>query len=122
MLNQGDIVDFDQKTFCRNLTELRKAKGYNKYEMSIQSDIHYTYYLDIENGNRLPNFRGLVSIANALNTDIAHLTGTKEFSKTDTIKKDILSKLQKVKDDEFLERLLNVLISIRIWNDDNEGL
>lgn len=115
-------MNFDQATFCENLTAMRKAKGYNKYEMSIQSDIHYTYYLDIENGKRLPNFRGLISIANALDTDIAHLTGEKKYSKSEAIKKNILSILLTVKDEEILKRLFNILISIRIWNDEDEGL
>ncbi|GFI62519.1 hypothetical protein IMSAG049_01703 [Clostridiales bacterium] len=117
------MLEFDKKVFCENLTKMRKEKGYNKYEMSIQANIHYTYYLSIENGKMIPNFKGLISIANALNTDIAHLLGKKKYSKKEIIKKDVLSNLTKVENDDFLLRLLNVLISIRLWSEtDNEGL
>lgn len=112
-------MEFNSEVFCKNLRNLREAKGYNKYEMSIQADIHYTYYLDIENGNLTPNFRGLISIANALNTDIAHLFGEKQYSEIDDIKNEITLKLRKVSDDDFLLKLYNILISIRLWSEDN---
>mgnify|MGYP000896753816 CR=1 FL=1 len=110
-------MEFDQKIFCENLVRMRKEKGYSKYEMSIQADIHYTYYLDIENGKFIPNFRRLISIANALNTDIAHLLGQKKYSKTDSLKNEIFSKLIKINDENFLLSLFNILIYIRLWSD-----
>ncbi len=118
-------MKFDHIAFCKNLREFRERKGYNKYEMSIQADIHYSYYLAIESGKAIPNFRGLISIANALNTDISHLLGKKPLHKKDIIKKEILSKLQNVKNDELLDSLYSILISIRLWSDgepENERL
>lgn len=101
---------------------MRKEKGYNKYEMSIQADIHYTYYLSIENGRLIPNFKGLISIVNALNTDISHLLSEKSYSKTEILKTDILSKLTKVTNEDFLIRLLNILIAVKLWSDTDEEL
>lgn len=118
-------MEFDHATFCKNLKELRERKGYNKYEMSIQADIHYSYYLAIENGKMVPNFRGLISIANALNTDISHLLGRKPLHKKDIVKKEILSKLLKVQNNELLDSLYSILISIRLWSEgepENERL
>ena len=108
-------MEFDNKIFCENLERLRKEKGYNKYEMSIQADIHYTYYLAIESGKMLPNFKRLISIANALDRDISHLISKKNYSKVDSIKKDILLNLAKVQNEEFLEKLSDILTYIRIW-------
>lgn len=112
-------MEFDSKVFCKNLERLRKEKGYNKYEMSIQADIHYTYYLAIENGKMTPNFRRLISIANALDTDISHLISKKNYSKVDSIKKEILLKLSKVQNEELLEKLFDILTYIKIWSDTN---
>ena len=108
-------MEFDNKIFCENLERLRKEKGYNKYEMSIQADIHYTYYLAIESGKMLPNFKRLISIANALDTDISHLISKKNSSKVDSRKKDISLNLAKVQNEEFLEKLSDILTYIRIW-------
>ncbi len=118
-------MQFDYPAFCKNLAELRKRKGYNKYEMSIQADIHYSYYLAIENGKMVPNFKGLISIANALNTDISHLLGKKPLHKKDIVKKEILSKLLKADNDALLNSLYSILVSIRLWSEgetENEGL
>ena len=92
--------------------------------MSIQADIHYSYYLAIENGKMVPNFKRLISIANALDTDISHLLGHKPLSKEDIVKKEILSKLLKA-DDKLLDSLYDILISIMFWNEgetENERL
>ena len=113
-------MSFDYKKFCENLSKLRKEKGYSKYEISIQADIPYTYYLAIENGQQLPNFKRVISIANALNTDIAHLIGEKQYSKLDKIKKDILSELIKIENDKLLYNLFNILVYIRVWSDVNQ--
>lgn len=113
------IMNFCKEIFCSNLTKLREAKGYNKYEMSIQANIHYTYYLDIENGKMIPNFKGLVSIANALDTDIAHLLNEQSDSNTEILKREILSKLSKVKECALLNQLYKIAITIKLWKDVN---
>ena len=112
-------MNFNREIFCSNLTRLREAKGYNKYEMSIQSNIHYSYYLDIENGKQIPNFKGLISIANALDTDIAHLLNEQEEPDTETLKREILSKLSKVKDAVLQDQLHRIAIAIKLWKDVN---
>lgn len=56
-----------------NLKKLREFKGYSRYDLSIASDIHYQYYCAIESGLKIPNFKAIISLANALDTDISSL-------------------------------------------------
>ena len=56
---------FDYDVFCENLKLLRETAGYSKFQMSIQANVHYQYYCNIENGNRIPSFKIVIAIANA---------------------------------------------------------
>ena len=72
---------FDYELFCKKLTYLRQAKEYNKYQMSIQANIHYEYYCDIENGKSIPNFKSVIYIANALHVNLKELlTETEDYN------------------------------------------
>lgn len=111
---------FDNELFCSNLTKLRQLKGYNKYEMSIQADIQYQYYCEIENGNATPNFRAVISIANALDTDISHILGKKHISNEDSLRSDIMTAIKKISDKNILKKFYSIIILVKTWNDVND--
>jgi len=104
---------FDYEIFCKNIKELRELKSMNKYEMSIQADIQYQYYCDIENGKSIPNFRAVISIANALNTNITKLISNNYSNSNDYIKSDIISMLQTISDKNILQKYLNIIIFLK---------
>lgn len=106
-------MTFDYEIFCRRLKTLRKMAGYNKYQMSIQSNIHYQYYCNIENGNRVPNFKIIISIANALKVDLAYLLDTDDDEKNILIDKIEKTLTLASKDSSLLEKLNDVLFAIK---------
>ena len=116
-------MTFDYEKFCKRLKILRKMTGYNKYQMSIQSNIHYQYYCNIENGNRVPNFKIIISIANALKVDLACLLDTDDNEKNILIN-SIEDKLSSVADNSsLLEKFNDVLLAIKNQTEvKNEGL
>lgn len=107
-------MTFDYKEFCKNLKLLRKANGYNKLQMSIQTDLQYQYYCNIENGNRIPNFRIVIAIANALNVSISELLNCTEAKENSLLEISILAKLRAVSGDrEMLSKLHSVLLAVK---------
>ncbi|MFT3863654.1 MAG: helix-turn-helix transcriptional regulator [Solirubrobacterales bacterium] len=60
--------------FARNLTELRKSKGFSQEELAFRASIHRTQVSLMENGTRLPRFETLIKLAGALEVSPAALT------------------------------------------------
>lgn len=106
-------MKFDYNNFCRKLKELRKIRGLNKFQMSIQSNIHYGYYCNIENGKSIPNFKALVSIANALKVDLSTLLDCKESIEDTSLKINILSNLKSMNNEYLLHKSLKVLYMLK---------
>lgn len=106
-------MTFNYLEFCNNVKKLREQKGYNKYQMSIQSDINYPYYCEIENGNSLPNFKAVISIANALDINLSNLLGYEFTTKDDVLKNSILSKINAISDENVLNKLYKFTIMLK---------
>lgn len=108
-------MEFNDKEFCSRLTALRIARNLSKYEASIQADIHYPYYCLIENGNKTPNFKAVISIANALKTDLSALINDENLngSVEDITRFKILSKLDTLNDTDLLKKFLQFAIMLR---------
>ncbi len=107
---------FDYKLFCKKLTILRKAKGYNKYQMSIQANIQYQYYCDIENERSIPNFKAVISIANALHVNLKELLTETENYNTDITKLNIISNIKKVDNISLINKCYEILLLIKCQN------
>lgn len=112
-------MEFDNKLFCKNVTRLRKLKGYSKYELSIQADIYYQYYCDIENGRVTPNFKGVISIANALDTNITDLISDVPISKNKSIKANIISLIKSINDYDLINKIYKYILMIKVWKGSN---
>ena len=105
---------FDYDVFCKNLKLLREAAGYSKFQMSIQANVHYQYYCNIENGHRIPSFKIVISIANALKISVFQLLNNRLIKDSSALEISVLSKLRSVSDNpELLSRLYAVLIAIK---------
>ncbi len=105
---------FDYDSFCRNLKTLRELAGYNKFQMSIQTNLHYQYYCNIENGNRIPSFKNVIAIANALKISITQLLNYEILKDDSLLEQSILTKLRSISDDiESLKKLYEILIVIK---------
>lgn len=107
-------MTFDYTIFCKNLERLRKERGYNKLELSIQANIEYSYYCNIENGVDIPNFKNVIGIANALKIDIIPLiTRYEQSDVNELILYDIGFKLKKITDRKLLEKHYEYMLSIK---------
>ncbi|GFI61501.1 hypothetical protein IMSAG049_00660 [Clostridiales bacterium] len=107
-------MTFDYDIFCKNLKTLRELAGYSKFQMSIRANIHYQYYCNIENGNRIPSFKIVIAIANALNVSIFQLLNYPASGEYSFVELSILSKLKAVSNNtELLSNLYEVLIAIK---------
>ncbi len=106
-------MNFDYEIFCKNVQELRKIKKFNKYEMAIQSNIQYQYYCDIENGKSPPNFKAVIAIANALNTNITQLLSDTYSTENECLKADVLSMIQTISNRDILEKYLKFIIFLK---------
>lgn len=105
---------FDYNVFCENLKFLREMAGLNKYQMSIQVDISYQYYCNIENGNRPPNFKTVIAIANVLKVDISQLIVQHNLDDKNVQILSIMSKLRSISHDRtLLTKLYGVLLAIK---------
>lgn len=107
-------MTFDYATFCENLKMLREDAGYTKLQMSIQTDIYYQYYCNIENGNRVPNFKNIIAIANALKVSISQLMNYRPSNDYSALEFSIVNKLKSASDNrDLLLDLYAVLIAIK---------
>lgn len=61
------------KQLGMRITYLRKQKGWTQEELAFQANIHKNYLCDLENGKRNPTLMILLSIADALEIDLAFL-------------------------------------------------
>lgn len=117
-------MNFDQEIFCTNVKYLRELKGYNKYEMSIQANIIYQYYCDLENGKKVPNFKSVIYIANALSVDIGTLLGNRkidtENDATRVIKLCILAKIKTLTDDDTIRKINKFAIMLKARNKEGD--
>ena len=104
---------FDYELFRRKLTSLREARGYNKYQMSIQANIHYQYYCDIESGRSIPNFKSVISITNALHINLSELLSEIEDYNTDIAKLNIISNIKKIDDISLINKCYEILLLIK---------
>lgn len=103
-------MTFDYDTFCKRVKDLRKINGMNKFQMSIQSNIQYQYYCDIENGKNAPNFKNVIFIANALKTDLGTLLKENDNSLMNTLKSDTISSLKQIQNDEILMKCNEIFL------------
>lgn len=109
-------MEFNKNIFCKNVTKLRKLKGYTKYQASIQSDIYYQYYCNIENGVVTPNFKNIISIANALNTNISSLIGVNtDLDESKVIRDSIISMIKEIDNADLLNKFYKFILIIKIW-------
>ncbi len=114
---------FGYGIFCKNLKVLRKAAGYNKFQMSIQANINYQYYCNIENGNRIPNFKTVISIANALKISISQLLNCVPLKDSSVLELSVISKLKSISDDtDLLIKLYEVLIALKTQGEEVERI
>ncbi len=104
---------FDYELFRRKLTSLREARGYNKYQMSIQANIHYQYYCDIENGRSIPNFKSVIYIANALHVNLKELLTETENYNTDITKLNIISNIKEINNPYLLNKYYEILLLVK---------
>lgn len=105
---------FDYDVFCENLKLLRETAGYSKFQMSIQANVHYQYYCNIENGNRIPSFKIVIAIANALKISVSQLLNYRLIKDSTALEISVLSKLKSISNNpELLSKLYAVLIAIK---------
>lgn len=104
---------FDYKLFCKKLTALRKAKGYNKYQMSIQANIQYEYYCRIEKGKAIPNFKSVIYIANALHVNLSELLSNTEDYNEDINMLNITSNIKKIDNLYLANMCYEILVLIK---------
>lgn len=61
--------------FCVRLKELRLRKGLSQREMAERLGITLRAYQYYEQGNRFPDFHGLIAIADELESSLDYLVG-----------------------------------------------
>jgi len=71
--------------FARNLTELRRSKGFSQEELAFRASIHRTQVSLMENGVRLPRFETLIKLSGALEVSPAALTEGIEWEPVATV-------------------------------------
>lgn len=104
---------FDYELFCKKLTDLRQAKEYNKYQMSIQANIHYGYYCSIENGKSIPNFKSVIYIANALHVNLKELLTETEDYNTDITKLNVISNIKEINNPSLINKCYEILLLVK---------
>lgn len=104
---------FNYKMFCKKVKSLREARGYNKYQMSIQANIHYEYYCDMENGKAIPNFKAVIYIANALHVNLAELLSDTEDNEEDIKILNITSNVKKIDNLYLANKCYEILLLIK---------
>lgn len=102
-------MEFENDLFCQRVKELRKLKGLNKFQMSIQTNIHYSYYCDIENGNSIPNFKAVISIANALKTNLSTLLSPVDSEEIITLKISIMANIKTIRNEDYLTKCHEII-------------
>ena len=114
---------FNYDSFRKNLKTLREIAGYNKFQMSIQTNLHYQYYCNIENGNRIPSFKNVIAIANALKISVTQLLNYELFKDDLLLEQSIITKLRSISDDiELLKKLYEILIVIKVHGEKIERI
>lgn len=107
---------FDYEVFRKRIKYLRELRGYSKYQFSIQANIHYQYYCNIENGKKIPNFKAVIAIANALNTDLSTLISDVDVNigvENDLII-SIASKLQRIVSRTLQQKFYNIIVLLKM--------
>lgn len=61
------------KKFATKLQELRKAKNFSKGQLSVEAECSKSYIGKIESGQKFPNFKMLVKLADALGVHVKEL-------------------------------------------------
>lgn len=107
---------FDFELFCKNLKTLRESKGLNKYEMSIQANISHSYYTSIENGHKIPNFKTVILIANAIHTDISHLLKNENTGVKEAIMDEIVFMLNSSNEEMQTKHYKNLIAYKKRWS------
>ena len=59
--------------FATKLQELRKAKNFSKGQLSVEAECSKSYIGKIESGQKFPNFKMLVKLAEALGVHLKDL-------------------------------------------------
>ena len=92
---------FDYELFRKKLTALRKAKGYNKYHCNIES------------GRAIPNFKAVISIANALHVNLSELLSERINDDVDIIKLNIISNIKEIDNLSLINKCYDILLLIK---------
>ena len=108
-------MEFDKLKFSNKIAKLRKLRGFNKFEMSIQSDLQYQFYCNIEAGRVKPPFKAVITIANALGTTVDELieNSNDKTPERDIMEKDIVKKLNLINDENILKEINEVIFFMR---------
>lgn len=113
----------DSSQFGRKIKKLRELKDFTKYEMSIQADLQYPYYCNIEAGRQLPSLKGIITIANALDTTIDDLINENEKSpERNILEKNFEKRLNNIKDDNILNEIkciVELMVLQNVKKEDN---
>lgn len=115
-------MEFNYELFCKRIKYLRELKKYSKYQLSIQANIHYQYYCNIENGNKIPNFKSVILIANALNTNLSALLLQNNLNENKIIINNILSMLQQVNDKSLQRKYYEMIILLKMKESKHERI
>lgn len=106
---------FNYNLFCKRLKLFRELAGYNKYEMSIQANIDYKNYCAIENGKRIPNFRIVITLANALHSNISNFLTTEETPEDKALIIHLMNQINQISDNDtiLLQEIYDILLAIK---------
>lgn len=110
-------MSFDNELFCRNLKSFREKQGLTEFELSIQSNINYSTYCSVENGKRIPNFKMIISIANALKMDITSLISENNKVENYELIVSTMSNIRPITDKMILNGLYEILLLLKTRRD-----
>lgn len=91
--------------------ECRKIKGYTREAFSEKISISPRFLASIEDGEAGVSITTLKKIALELNVTVDYLLGIEKLDKTDLLRTDIISKINRL-DDKHLEDVNRILESI----------
>lgn len=104
---------FNYELFCKKVKTIRKLKGYNRLQMSIQANIQYEYYCRIEKGKAIPNFKSVIYIANALHVNLSELLSNTEDYNEDINMLNITSNIKKIDNLYLANMCYEILVLIK---------
>ena len=93
------------------IKECRKSKGYTRESFSEKISISPRFLANVEDGEAGVSITTLKKIALELNVTVDYLLGIEKLDKTDLLRTDIISKINRL-DDKHLEDLNQILDSI----------